>query len=91
MTDHDLVDAAIAAEEMFWQTSMGPAIPATYRRLADLEPTTLAVMHGSSYNGDCIRLLRELADVYETRFGCQGPATPAPALLGHDAPVGAGR
>ncbi len=70
VTDQDLLEAAITAEETFWQTSMGPAIPATYRRLADLAPTTLAVMHGSAYNGDCAKLLRDLADVYESRFGC---------------------
>jgi flavorubredoxin len=91
VTDGDLLSAAIAAEETFWQTSMGPAIPAAYRRLAELEPTTLAVMHGSSYNGDCARLLRDLADVYETRFGCGRPDIPAQALPGHDAPVGAVR
>lgn len=88
VTDNDLLEAAIAAEETFWQTSMGPAIPAAYRRLADLEPTTLAVMHGSSYNGDCATLLRDLADVYESRFGCHPTAQ---ALPGHDAPVGAAR
>jgi len=91
VTDHDLLDAAIAAEEMFWQTSMGPAIPATYRKLADLNPTTLAIMHGSSYNGDCARLLRDLADVYENRFGCQTAASHAQPLPGHDAPVGGDR
>jgi hypothetical protein len=25
---------------------------------------------GSSYEGDCARLLRDMADVYERRFGC---------------------
>lgn len=89
VTDHDLLEAAVTAEETFWQTSMGPAIPAAYRRLADLNPTTLAVMHGSSYNGDCPRLLRELADIYETRFGCR--TAPTQALPGHDTPIGAGR
>ena len=91
VTDADLLDAAIAAEEMFWHTSMGPAIPAAYRRLADLQPATLAVMHGSSYNGDCARLLRDLADVYESRFGCHTASDHAQALPGHDAPVGASR
>jgi flavorubredoxin len=91
VTDQDLLDAAVAAEEVFWQTSMGPAIPVTYRRLADLAPRTLAVMHGSSYNGDCPALLRSLADVYESRFGCATPDIPAQALPGHGAPVGAGR
>jgi len=89
VTDRDLLEAAITAEETFWQTSMGPAIPAAYRRLADLDPTTLAVMHGSSYNGDCPRLLRDLADIYETRFGCR--TGPPQVLPGHDGPIGAGR
>ena len=70
VTDKDLLEAAITAEETFWQTSMGPAIPAAYRRLAALAPTTMAIMHGSSYNGDCAALLHALADVYESRFGC---------------------
>jgi hypothetical protein len=52
---------------------------------------TLAVMHGSSYNGDCGRLLRDLADVYETRFGCHAAAGEGQPLPGHDAPVGAVR
>jgi flavorubredoxin len=71
VTDADLVDAAITAEEVFGQTSLGPAIPATYRRLAELRPKTLAIMHGSSYNGDCSALLLRMADVYEQRFGCR--------------------
>jgi flavorubredoxin len=88
ITSDDLVDAAVTAEDLFHQTSMGPAVPATYRRLADLSPTRLAVMHGSSYDGDCATLLRTLADVYETRFGC-GAGVPAQALPGHDSLVGA--
>lgn len=43
----------ITAEEMFHATSLGPAVPATYRRLADLGPRRLAIMHDSSYEGDC--------------------------------------
>jgi flavorubredoxin len=57
ITNADLLDAAIVAEDMFHQTSMGPAVPATYRRLADLNPQRLAIMHGSSSNGDCAALL----------------------------------
>ncbi len=88
VTDGDLVGAAVAAEDLFGQTSLGPAVPATYRRLADLEPRTLAVMHGSSYNGDCPTLLRTLADVYEDRFGCAAGAPPAQPLPAHAPPVG---
>ncbi len=87
VTDRDLFEAAVQAEELFRQTSLGPAVPETYRRLADLEPQTLAVMHGSSYNGDCAGLLRRLADMYEERFGCgSGPA--AQALPAHAGAVG---
>src|SRR5262245_10887306 len=87
VTDEDLLDAAIAAEDLFRQTSLGPAVPATYRRLADLEPATLAVMHGSSYTGDCAGLLRALADLYEERYGC-GSALRGNPLPAHQQPVG---
>lgn len=72
VTSDSIRDAAIATEQLFMQTSMGPAVPATYRRIADLEPHRLAIMHGSSYDGDCAPLLREMADVYEQQFGCSG-------------------
>ena len=88
ITGDDLLDAAIAAEDLFHQTSLGPAVPETYRRLADLNPKRLAVMHGSSYEGDCATLLRTMADVYEDRYGCKSvvPSQPLPA---HDSLVGA--
>jgi flavorubredoxin len=88
VTSEDLLDAAILAEDVFHQTSLGAAVPATYRRLADLNPTRLAIMHGSSYDGDCAALLRAMADVYEQRYGCTSVEMPAQALPGHDAPVG---
>jgi flavorubredoxin len=88
ITSDDLVDAAIAAEELFAQTSLGPAVPAAYRRLADLNPQRLAIMHGSSYEGDCAALLRTLADVYEQRFGCGTVEVPAQPLPAHESVVG---
>jgi flavorubredoxin len=88
ITSADLLDGAIAAEDLFHQTSLGPAVPETYRRLADLNPTRLAIMHGSSYDGDCSALLRSMADVYEQRYGCAAAAIPAQPLPAHDAPVG---
>jgi flavorubredoxin len=88
ITSDDVLEAAIFAEDVFHQTSLGPAVPATYRRLADLAPQRLAIMHGSSYDGDCATLLRDVADVFETRFGCGG-SMPAQTLPGHAAPVGA--
>ena len=38
------------------------------RSLAGLKPQTLAVMHGSSYTGDCDRLLTDLAGVIKENF-----------------------
>lgn len=38
------------------------------RELADLQPGTLAVMHGSSYRGPCGGLLADLADVLREEF-----------------------
>jgi flavorubredoxin len=84
----DLIDAAIVAEDVFHQTSPGPLVPATYRRLAELQPQRLAIMHGSSYEGDAAGLLRAMADVYEQRYGC-APAVPVQPLPGHDTAVGA--
>jgi flavorubredoxin len=85
----DLIDAATEAEEVFHQTSLGPLVPATYRRLAELDPKRLAIMHGSSYEGDAPALLRAMADVYEQRFGCAKIDVDAQPLPGHTAPVGA--
>jgi len=46
-----------------------PYTDATLRRLADLAPRTLAVMHGSSFSGDGERALRELARVIRDILG----------------------
>jgi len=64
LTSRDIVGAAIAAEEIFHATSVGAATAPTIRKLADLRPRTLAVMHGSSFNGDCEHALHSLADYY---------------------------
>jgi hypothetical protein len=38
------------------------------KKLADLKPTTLAIMHGSSFTGDCARALDELNVVLREVF-----------------------
>ncbi|MEV6324071.1 MBL fold metallo-hydrolase [Nocardia sp. NPDC051787] len=68
LTDSDLVEPAGVAEDVFHATSLGPAVPATLNRLADLEPTTLAIMHGSSFTGDGATALRNLATLYQDRL-----------------------
>ena len=58
----------MAAEDMFRATSIGPVTAPTLRRLTGLSPTTLAVMHGSSYIGNAAAALYELADAYVRRL-----------------------
>ncbi len=67
VVDTDIIEAAMVAEEIFHSTSLGPAVPKTLRSLADLAPTTIACMHGSSYTGDGGEQLRHLAKCYEER------------------------
>ena len=38
-------------------------------KLANLKPKTLAIMHGSSFTGDCARALDDLNGVYREVFG----------------------
>ena len=63
--DSDVVGAAMVAEDMFHGTSLTPGAAPTIRALADLEPRTLAIMHGPTYAGDCKQALLDLADAYE--------------------------
>jgi flavorubredoxin len=62
-----IVQAAIAAEDMFHSTSVGPGTAPAIRRLAELAPLTLALMHGASFRGDGRAALLALADHYEQR------------------------
>jgi flavorubredoxin len=62
----DIVEPALEAESMFLATALTPATAPTIRSLAELAPTTLALMHGPSFNGECDKALMSLADAYET-------------------------
>jgi flavorubredoxin len=64
ITDSDILGPAIAAEEMFQATSLGPRTAPGIRKLAALAPFRLALMHGSSYAGDGAAALNALADYY---------------------------
>ena len=46
-----------------------PTTAHNLKRLADLKPKTLAIMHGSSFSGDCARALSDLDAVYREVFG----------------------
>ena len=65
LTSNDVVGPAVAAEEMFHSTSLAPHTGQVIRGLADLRPTTLAIMHGSAFSGDGRQALLDLASVYE--------------------------
>jgi flavorubredoxin len=68
VTDDDVVAAAAHAEDVFAASCLTPQTAPTVRRLAGLTPTTLAIMHGSTYQGDGAVALRALADDYEARL-----------------------
>ncbi len=72
VTENDLVAAAVAAEDMFQASCLTPQTAPTVRRLAELAPTTLAIMHGSSFKGDTGTALLALADDYERRLTSAG-------------------
>jgi flavorubredoxin len=66
--DDDVVERAFAAEDLFKSTALTPWTAPTIRRFAALAPTTLAIMHGSAFGGDCVEALEALADGYEARL-----------------------
>jgi flavorubredoxin len=68
LTTDDVVEAALEAEAIFRSSSLAPDTTDVLRRLGDLAPTTLAIMHGSSFSGDGGKALYDLADGYDARF-----------------------
>lgn len=67
VTDTDIVGPAAQAEDMFLASSLAPSTAGTIEKLAELSPRSLALMHGSSFNGDCALALKELAADYRRR------------------------
>jgi flavorubredoxin len=67
LTEGDIVGPALAAEDIFRFSSLNPGMGPTIRRLAQLAPRTLALMHGPSFKGDGAAALRALADDYDRR------------------------
>ncbi len=66
--DADLVSLAMEAEDTFEAACLAPQTGPTIRRLADLRPRTLALMHGPSATGNCAEVLTSLASSYEERI-----------------------
>jgi flavorubredoxin len=74
VTTSDLIGPTRAAMRQMQQGALAGYMPYTrqtegvLRSLADLQPKTLAVMHGSSFRGQGDRLLRDLAGVIQEYF-----------------------
>jgi flavorubredoxin len=74
VTTSDLIGPTRTAMRQMQQGALAGYMPYTrqtegvLRSLADLQPKTLAVMHGSSFHGDGDRLLRDLAGVIQENF-----------------------
>jgi len=67
-TESDIVGAAIASEDIANYSALNPAMGATLRKLAELKPRTLALMHGPSFTGNCEAALLALAEDYDRRL-----------------------
>jgi flavorubredoxin len=73
VSDDSPMESTIAAEDAFGYSSLAPGTVATVHRLAELEPSTLALMHGSAHRGAGGRWLRDLAASYAERSAGGGP------------------
>jgi flavorubredoxin len=72
---NDIVGPAIVAENMFHYSSLHPSTGMTVRKLAELSPRTLALMHGPSFSGDGASALLALADFYDRCIFDYAPGT----------------
>ncbi|HVA05668.1 MAG TPA: hypothetical protein VNG12_02895 [Acidimicrobiales bacterium] len=66
------MEAASQAEDVFGATCLTPTTGSKIRGLADLAPSTLAVMHGTCFSGDGATSLLALADNYDARLKAAG-------------------
>jgi flavorubredoxin len=64
----DIVGPAMEAEALFRSSSLAPDTATVMRSLGELAPTTLALMHGSSFSGDGAGALNDLAAGYESQY-----------------------
>ena len=75
ITSSDVVGRSHEAMKAYQAGILADYVPYTpltaqnLKKLAELEPKTLAVMHGSSFTGDCARALNDLNIAYREVFG----------------------
>jgi len=72
-TEADLLAGAMAFENVMPHTALTPQTQPTIERLADLAPSTLALMHNSTWAGEGSAPLRELAKSYGERLRSSYP------------------
>jgi flavorubredoxin len=77
LTSADVVGRSREAMKEFQAGVLAEYVPYTpltaqnLKKLADLKPKTLAIMHGSSFTGDCARALDDLNVMFREVFGRQ--------------------
>jgi flavorubredoxin len=77
LTSADVVGRSRQAMKEYQAGILAEYVPYTsitaqnLRKLADLKPKTLAIMHGSSFTGDCAGALDDLHVVFREMFGQQ--------------------
>lgn len=75
ITSDDVVGRSYKAMKAYQVGILAEYVPYTPRtaqnlkKLAELKPKTLAIMHGSSFTGDCARALGDLNTMYREVFG----------------------
>jgi flavorubredoxin len=75
ITDKDIVGLHKASILEYEKGPLKGYVPYTHNtpklisQLADLKPKTLAIMHGSSFNGDCQKALTDLKQVMKEVWG----------------------
>jgi flavorubredoxin len=70
-----IYETGVAFEDALPSTALTPQTQPTLQRLAALRPTTLALMHNSSFSGDCESMLQRLGSFYGSRFSESVSAT----------------
>lgn len=75
LTEMDVVGRSHKAMQEYQAGILADYVPYTpltsrnLKKLAALEPKTLAIMHGSSFRGDCARALGDLDEAFRGVFG----------------------
>ena len=77
LTESDVVARSYQAMQNYQAGILADYVPYTpltaknLQKLASLKPKTLAIMHGSSFRGDCAKALGELNEAFRKTFGPQ--------------------